>query len=121
MRGGRSGIESCLCVFKFSREFGSPLTSRDVRQGMLSCNSLENSEARNKLIHREVPLSDGGALMGDVKCYYHTSDSISMTTNDALMLDLCRFYVGFMSVLCQFYVGFMSVWRQNSASQLANN
>ena len=104
MRGGRSGIESCLCTFKFSREFGSPLTSRDVQKGILSFNSLENLEARNKLVHREMPLSNVVALMGDVKCYYHTSDSISMTTNVALIQDLCRFYVSSMSVLCRFYV-----------------
>ena len=104
MRGGTSGIESCLCVFKFSREFGSPLTSRDVRQGMLSFNSLENLEAKNKLVHREVPLSNGVAFIGTVKCYYHTSDSISTTTNVALIQDLCRFYVSSMSVLCRFYV-----------------
>ena len=111
MRGGRSGIESCLCTFKFSREFGSPLTSRDVRQGMLSFNSLENLEARNKLVHREVPLSNGVALMGAVKCYYHTSDSISMTTNVVLTQDLCRFYVSSMSVLCRFHVSLATKFR----------
>ena len=89
-----------LLAFKFSRELNSNMPCYISREVCGPLNSLENLETRRQFSMPELPPQSPSPYFAPLRCLLRIIASFIMP----LTREICRFYVGFMSVLCQFDV-----------------